>query len=116
GCTGGAPAAPAAPAKQPEKVVPPAEKGEAAAAPATLVVSLPADAKLTIDGNATRSTTATRTFVTPALEKGMEFSYTLKAEVVREGQTFTAIKNVTVKAGEESKVSIEIPVTSVVAK
>jgi uncharacterized protein (TIGR03000 family) len=117
GCMGGAPAAPAAPpAKAPEKVVPPAEKGEASATPATLVVSLPADAKLMIDGNATRSISTTRTFVTPALETGKEFSYTLKAEVVRDGQTFTAIKNVTVKGGEESKVSIEIPVTSVVAK
>ena len=86
------------------------------AAPATIVVTLPADAKLTIDGAATRSISNVRTFVTPTLDVGMEFSYTLKAEVVRDGQTFSTEQRVTVRAGAESKINISVPVTSASAQ
>jgi len=86
------------------------------AAPATIVVTLPADAKLTIDGAATRSTTGVRTFVTPALENGMEFSYTLKAEVVRDGQTFSTEQRVTVRGGAESKINLTVPMTTASAQ
>lgn len=117
GCTGGCGGAVAPPAKAPEKVVPPEEKkGAAIAAPATLVVTLPADAKLTIDGNATRSTEATRTFVTPALETGKEYSYTLKAEVVRDGQTFSTEQRITVRAGAESRINLTVPVSTASAQ
>jgi uncharacterized protein (TIGR03000 family) len=108
GCVGGAPAKAPEPIKEPK----PAEKP--IAAPATLVVTLPADAKLTIDGYATRSTTGSRTFVTPALRTGQEYVYTLRAEIVREGQSFTAQRQVTVRGGEQTAITLEIPVASVV--
>src|SRR5438874_1777937 len=41
------------------------KEGGEVAAPATLVVILPANAKLTVDGAATTSTTAVRTFQSP---------------------------------------------------
>jgi uncharacterized protein (TIGR03000 family) len=72
---------------------------------ATIVVSLPADARLTVDGNATRSTSDRRTFVTPALESGMTYVYTLRAEVVVDGQTSVQTQDVTVKSGETSNVT-----------
>jgi uncharacterized protein (TIGR03000 family) len=76
-------------------------------------VSLPADARLTVDETVTKSTSSTRTFVSPALETGKDFHYTLKAEVVRDGKTYTTIRRIAVRAGEETKVSLDIPVATV---
>jgi uncharacterized protein (TIGR03000 family) len=73
-------------------------------APATIVVSLPADAKLTVDGVATRSTSEIRSFVTPTLAAGRTFQYTLAAEVVRNGRPIVETRNVTVRAGQTSNV------------
>jgi uncharacterized protein (TIGR03000 family) len=119
GCCGGTVVAPAAPAEPKKEMKEPAKEekkeGAAAAAPATLVVSLPADAKLTIDESATQATAAVRTFVTPTLEAGKDFSYSLKAEVVRNGQTLTATQNVTVRAGQVSRITLEIPAPAGVA-
>jgi uncharacterized protein (TIGR03000 family) len=92
------------------------KEGAAAANTATIVVNLPAQATLTIDGAATRSTSATRVFVTPALEDGKEYYYTLTAEMVRDGQKVTATRKVAVRAGEESRVSLEFPVASVASR
>jgi uncharacterized protein (TIGR03000 family) len=119
GCTGGCAGStpPPAPGPKTEKAPPPVEKAPATmAAPATIVVTLPADAKLTIDGAATRSISGVRTFVTPTLDAGLEFSYTLKAEVVRDGQTFSTEQRVTVRGGAESKINLTIPVTSASAQ
>lgn len=73
---------------------------------ALITVTLPEDAKLTVDDRATTSTSAARAFATPALEKGLEYSYTLKAEAVRDGKKLTANKVVTVRAGEETRVTL----------
>jgi uncharacterized protein (TIGR03000 family) len=83
------------------------------AAPATIVVNLPADAKLLIDDNATTSTTDRRVFVSPDLKPGKEYHYTLKAEVVRDGKAVTMEEKIIVKAGEETKVSLTVPATGV---
>jgi len=117
GCCGGTVVTPPAEPKKEMKEPAKEEKkeGAAAAAPATLVVSLPADAKLTIDESATKATDAVRTFVTPTLEAGKDFSYSLKAEVVRNGQTLTATQNVTVRAGQVSRITLEIPAPAGVA-
>jgi uncharacterized protein (TIGR03000 family) len=92
------------------------EKEKASAAPATIVVTLPASAKLTIDDASTRQTSDTRVFATPTLDLGKVYTYTLKAEMVRDGQTVTASRKVTVQAGQETRVALEFPVTSVASK
>jgi len=92
---------------------PRSKDGESSLAPATIVVSLPADAKLLIDDAATASTSALRTFESPALETGKDHYYTLKAEVIREGKAVAATKRIAVRAGEETRVSLDLPVTSV---
>jgi len=97
----------------------PAPKGTAGVmipAPATIVVSLPADAKLSVDGHATTSTDEMRTFVSPALEPGRDFVYDLKGEVVRQGKTVIARREVTVHAGEETRVSLDFGTTRLVQK
>jgi len=110
--SGGVPVAP----KAPEKVKAPKETDTMLSAPATILVSLPEDAKLMIDETVTRSTSSTRVFVSPTLDNGKTYSYTLKAEAVRDGQTITASKKVEVRAGEETRVSLELPVAAVAAK
>jgi uncharacterized protein (TIGR03000 family) len=74
------------------------------AAPATIVVNLPADAKLKIDGRPTTSTTARRTLVTPALERGSTYFYTLRVEVVRDGRPIHQEREISVRPGETTQV------------
>jgi uncharacterized protein (TIGR03000 family) len=66
---------------------------------ATVVVRLPADARLYADGSALRMTGAERKFVTPELPAGYEFTYRLTAEYEREGETISVSKKVAVRAG-----------------
>ncbi len=70
---------------------------------------LPADARLTIDGTATRSTSDTRTFVSPPLEPGKTYHYRLEAQLEWNGETVKASRNVEVQAGRESEVYLEFP-------
>lgn len=76
----------------------------AAQQPATLQVSLPADAALTVEGQTSKQTTPVRTLVTPALAAGQEYVYTLKAEVMRDGKPVTESKDVRFRAGDMVKV------------
>ena len=83
---------------------------------ATLVVNLPEDATLTIDGEKTTSTSATRVFVTPALEQGKEYEYTFKAKVVRDGEAQVTTTKVTFRPGETKSVELKIPAAGVAAQ
>ncbi len=114
GCHGGK-AAPAGAA--PEQIpAPPTKTKEARASrSATLVVSLPAEAKLTIDGTPTTSTSASRVFVTPELGEG-NYAYTLQAELTRDGQAVTTSERVTVRAGQETRVALEFPTEGIVQR
>ena len=76
-------------------------------------MTLPADAKLTIDGTPTVSTSQSRVFETPGLPVGETFYYELKATVVRGGKTETVTKKVAVRAGADTRVKIEIPEAAV---
>ncbi len=71
----------------------------AAADRATVVVKLPADARLYAQGQALQLTTDRRAFVTPPLPPG-EFGYTFRAEYVRSGETVTQSRQVAVRPGE----------------
>ncbi len=84
----------------------------AAPAKATVVVSLPADAKLTANGQLTKTLSAKRVFATPELEAGKTYSYTFKMELVKDGQTIEQTQKVVVRAGEETKVNFELPVAT----
>jgi uncharacterized protein (TIGR03000 family) len=89
---------------------------QAASMEATLIVTLPADATLTIGGEETTSTSANRVFISPALEQGKEYEYTLKAKVVRDGKVQLATTKVTVRPGQVSKVELTIPAAGVAAQ
>jgi uncharacterized protein (TIGR03000 family) len=93
-----------------------AAKEEPASASAILIVNLPAEAKLIIDENATQSTSGTRRFTTPPLEPQKDFYYTLKGQLVRDGQALTASRRVRVRAGEQTEVTLEFPAATLSAK
>src|SRR5262249_60732238 len=96
---------------------PPADKGgkpgttSIEPAPATIVVNLPADAKLMFDDYTTTSTSNVRTFQTPVLPMGKDFTYTLKAQMMVDGKPVSQTEKITVRAGEETKVTISFPNT-----
>jgi uncharacterized protein (TIGR03000 family) len=77
--------------------------------PATMIVDLPAEANLTIDGEATHAASSQRTFSSPPLQPGKTYSYTLQAEVTRNGQKSTVVRNVDVRAGQVSRISLAFP-------
>lgn len=78
------------------------------AAPAALVVTLPTDATLKINGVATAQAAGVRQFSTPTLVAGQTFYYTLTAEIVRDGQTLTSVQTVSVRAGETTSASMPV--------
>ncbi|HBI46590.1 MAG TPA: hypothetical protein DDY78_27605 [Planctomycetales bacterium] len=82
---------------------------------AVIVVFLPADAKLTVDGEATTSTSDHRVFLSPSLPTGQAYHYTLTAEVEVDGRTVAVSKTVSVRAGEESRITLTPP-TGVAAR
>src|SRR6516164_2173419 len=72
--------------------------------PATIRVILPADARLTFDGQATQSTGSNRVFVTPPLAMRKNFCYSLECRFVRAGKTITVHQDITIEAGCETQV------------
>ncbi|HZZ80553.1 MAG TPA: TIGR03000 domain-containing protein [Gemmataceae bacterium] len=103
------------PVQKGEKIEGP--KGKVAVdAPATIVVSLPADARLIVDGAATTSTSAVRTLVTPVLVNGSDYVYTMQAEITREGRVQTQSQQVTVRSGETSNVQFNFSTSSVASR
>jgi len=75
-------------------------------APARIVVQLPADAKLTIDGVATKSTSAVRTFESPALKAGRAYSYVLEAKFTKDGDEVVVSKKIQVTPGKTTNVDM----------
>jgi uncharacterized protein (TIGR03000 family) len=78
-----------------------------AATPAQIVVDLPADARLTIDDAPTQQAGSQRVFVTPALEPGYRYNYTLTATTVRNGETLRTTRKVAVTPGNVSQVRLD---------
>lgn len=75
---------------------------------ATIIVSLPADARLSIDGTTTVSTSGTRVFYTSGLESGHEYYHTLEADVIRDGKTERISQRVVIRAGQETRVTLDL--------
>jgi uncharacterized protein (TIGR03000 family) len=82
----------------------PPKKAAAAADQATVIVQLPADARLYVDGQKADLTSAKRSFVTPSLEPGRDYYYTIKAEADRDGSTVSRSRRVIIRAGQVARV------------
>lgn len=66
---------------------------------ATVIVHLPADAKLYAEGQLLLLTSAERSFITPILPGGADYGYTFRAEYTRHGETIAQSRKVSVRAG-----------------
>jgi len=73
---------------------------------ALITITVPADARLLIDGAATVSTSETRTFESPILQVGKSYTYTFTAEFARDGKNVVVTRDVKVQAGAEINVSM----------
>jgi uncharacterized protein (TIGR03000 family) len=77
-------------------------------APATIVVRLPADARLVVDGDETRQRGEVRRFHSPPLAPGRTFRYNLEAIWTRDGKTVRRTQVARVRAGEETVVDFTV--------
>jgi uncharacterized protein (TIGR03000 family) len=89
--------------------------GSGLAAPARITVSLPADARLTIDDYTSPARSDTHIIVSSPMGVEQTRTYVLKAEVVRDGKRQVMEERVTVHGGEQAKVNLSLP-TSVAAR
>lgn len=103
GCSGGT----ACNGGRPAMEQPPPVKDGAPPTAAIIDVSLPADAALFVNGQPTTSTTARRSLISPPLPTGRDYFYTLRADVVRDGQTLSTTRQVTVRPGQRHSVILE---------
>ena len=76
--------------------------------PARIRVLLAADAVLTIDGAPTKATSGVRDFITPPLQPGKDFHYDLRARLGRTGTEVTIERRITVRAGQETVVNMNL--------
>jgi uncharacterized protein (TIGR03000 family) len=83
---------------------------------ATVVVKLPADAKLFAENQILALTSAERSFVTPDLPTGREFTYTFRIEYDRNGRTLSESQKVTVVAGRTANVVFDDLVATTATK
>ena len=100
---------------KPEPVKEPKKTGSVSA-PATIIVSVPAGARLIVDGAPTTSVSERRVLVTPELEFGATYTYTMQAEIVRDGRTVSESQVVNVRGGETTTVQFQFPNQGVASK
>jgi uncharacterized protein (TIGR03000 family) len=89
------PALPASPKKD--------EKKAALGNAAEVVLKAPVGVQLSVEGRAISRSAAVESFRTPELEPGYSYTYTFKAELVRDGQPVAYTKQVKVRAGQVSE-------------
>jgi uncharacterized protein (TIGR03000 family) len=70
-----------------------------------VTVWVPYDAKVTINGLATRSLGSRRQFVSFGLKPGFSYKYEIHAEVVKDGKTMEDTRTVTLTAGQNTAVA-----------
>lgn len=76
-----------------------------------VTVWVPFDAKVTINGIATRSTGSRRQFVSFGLKPGFSYKYEIRAEVVKEGKTMEDTRTVVLTAGQNTAVAFGFTTT-----
>ncbi len=74
---------------------------------ALLTVWVPYNAKVTVNGLATRSTGSRRVFVSHGLKPGYSYKYDVHAEVVRNGQIQEENQTVVLAVGQKESVAFD---------
>jgi uncharacterized protein (TIGR03000 family) len=106
------PMPPPSPMPLPQKDPRPEKEVNRAPASVRVVVELPADARLFVDGKATSTTSAVRTFQTPDLVAGETYTYVLRAEVEVDGKPVTQTQRILLRVGEEPRIRFDDPRSS----
>ncbi len=83
---------------------------------ALLTVSVPAEAKVFVNGRATRSTGERRSYVSRGLSRGSDYTYEVRAEIQRDGETVRETKIVNMRAGQDAQVAFNFEATQPVAE
>jgi uncharacterized protein (TIGR03000 family) len=83
---------------------------------AHVVVTVPAGARLTVDGQLTGLTSTVRTFETPSLTPGKVYAYDFEARFVRNGKPVTISRHVQVEAGKTIRLDMTRETVSVASK
>jgi uncharacterized protein (TIGR03000 family) len=110
---GGLPPGPDADINPPDDGAPPPPTDSGAglyrpSASATLTVQVPADARVFVNGLATTSTGSLRRYVSNGLRAGYNYTYQIRAEIVRDGQTIAETKTVKLQAGDAPNVEFAL--------
>jgi uncharacterized protein (TIGR03000 family) len=83
------------------------EKESMAPTNARLIVELPTDARLTVDGYEMKTAAGRGVFTTPALKDGETYYYELRVEAVRGGKRVAEDRRVLVRAGQEVRATFK---------
>jgi uncharacterized protein (TIGR03000 family) len=83
---------------------------------ATIILTVPADAQVTFDGQPTTTSSTSRVFVTPPLQPDRVFHYDVQAQVDRGGQTVTVTRRIAVRAGQVTRELLNLPATQQVTR
>lgn len=73
-----------------------------------LTVEVPADAKIFVNGQATNSAGESRQYVSRNLQAGYNYTYEVRAEIVRDGKTIEETKTIDVRAGEVAELTFNL--------
>jgi uncharacterized protein (TIGR03000 family) len=75
---------------------------------ALLTVSVPADARVYVNGKATSSTGSFRQYTSPGLSQGAAYTYEVRAEATRGGQVVSQTQTVQLRAGETQDLAFNL--------
>ena len=81
---------------------------------ALLSVAVPEEAKVFVNGQPTKTPGAQRRYVSPGLARGFSYTYEVRAEVLRDGQTVSETKRVHLRAGQTADLAFQFPVEATV--
>jgi uncharacterized protein (TIGR03000 family) len=95
-----------APAEQKKEQKPEGSLESRRKAPATVLVKVPANARLSVNGLPTAIKGSEQLFATPDLEAGRTYAYNFQVETVQDGKTVSRTRRLIVQAGQRTEVDL----------
>lgn len=76
---------------------------------ASILLRVPAEAKVFIDNHPMKSTSTERLFTSPELEPGKNYFYTIRVVIEKDGKPVEESRRVVIRAGEISRLAFDSP-------
>ena len=70
---------------------------------------MPENAKVYVNGVRTSSTGSERSYVSRGLQQGFNYTYEVRAEIERDGETVEETKTVSMRAGSANRLAFDLP-------